>query len=131
MFSAQHNILVFADESVSTSDSVVEMAPLVHGVNIKLEKAGGIREAIKAILKARSLNLKVWLGMMVATNLSASASAHIMSLADVGGDLDGALLTTDECQILKGGFTFGREADGEYGQININPNAHGIGLELK
>lgn len=52
---------MFADESVSTADDIVKMKPFVHGVNIKLEKAGGIRGALEAIQVAKEHGLMVCL----------------------------------------------------------------------
>ena len=46
----------------------------VHGVNVKMEKAGGIRGALKAIDKARELGLQVWVGVMVASSLNSNAA---------------------------------------------------------
>lgn len=63
------------------------MAPYVDGVNIKLEKAGGIRSALIAIECAKKNNLKVWIGMMMSSVLGTNTAAHLIFASDLGGDL--------------------------------------------
>jgi L-alanine-DL-glutamate epimerase-like enolase superfamily enzyme len=41
-------------------DDIPLLLPLVHGVNIKLEKTGGIRPGLQAIMAARQAGLTVW-----------------------------------------------------------------------
>lgn len=86
-------VLVYADESVCTAAEVLLLRPYVHGVNIKLEKAGGIRGALLAIEAARREGLLVWIGSMVGSLLSSSIPAHIYPLVDFGGDLGMCPLT--------------------------------------
>ena len=62
-----------------------------HGVNIKLAKSGGIREAVRMVHAARALGLGVMLGCMVESGLGIAAGAHVASLMD-HVDLDGNLL---------------------------------------
>ena len=52
-------ILLYADESISVVGDIDMFKKYVDGVNIKLEKAGGIREAIGAIDRANKYGLKV------------------------------------------------------------------------
>lgn len=68
-------------DSVSDHHDVSALAPLVHGVNIKLEKAGGLRAAIKTLAAARSQQppLRVWIG---ATSPS-SFNRSVCNLSDV------------------------------------------------
>ena len=61
-------------------------------VNVKLEKTGGFRAAVKAVEAARAASMKVWVGMMVGSLLLSSMPAHLMPLTDIGGDLDGVAL---------------------------------------
>jgi L-alanine-DL-glutamate epimerase-like enolase superfamily enzyme len=49
---------MYADESISTSDDIALFRPYVDGVNVKLEKTGGIREALRAIEKAKKASMK-------------------------------------------------------------------------
>jgi L-alanine-DL-glutamate epimerase-like enolase superfamily enzyme len=86
---------VFADEDSVTAEDLPAVAGCVAGVNIKLAKCGGIREALRMIYVARAFGLKVMLGCMVETSLGIAAAAHIASLVDVV-DLDGHLLLDDD-----------------------------------
>ena len=103
----KQGVLVYADESVSTFEQIPMMKDLVHGVNIKLEKAGGILGALKAVKEAEKHGLKVWLGCMVSSRVSCSCSAHLLSLSSIGGDLDGDLLVKEESELYEGGFAWG------------------------
>jgi L-Ala-D/L-Glu epimerase / N-acetyl-D-glutamate racemase len=84
-------IPVYVDEDCHTAADVPRCARIAHGVNVKLAKAGGIREAVRTIHAARALGLGVMLGCMVETGLGVAAAAQIASLAD-HVDLDGNLL---------------------------------------
>ena len=66
-----------------------------HGVNIKLAKSGGIREAVRMAHAARALGLGVMLGCMIESGLGIAAAAQIASLCD-HLDLDGNLLLADD-----------------------------------
>jgi L-alanine-DL-glutamate epimerase-like enolase superfamily enzyme len=86
---------VIVDESVTSREDVFRWAGLTHGVNIKLMKSGGIREALAMITSARAAGLKVMLGCMVETSLGISAAAQIAPLVDFC-DLDGNLLISED-----------------------------------
>ena len=84
-------IPVFADEDVSDAHDVAQLAGIVDGVNLKLRKAGGVRELIKAAAVARAMDLKVMIGCDLDTGVAVTAGAHIASLMDYV-DLDGPLI---------------------------------------
>jgi L-alanine-DL-glutamate epimerase-like enolase superfamily enzyme len=86
---------IFADEPVRTARDVARLAPCVDGVNIKVMKAGGLREALRMIAVARAHNLQVMLGCMVETSVGITAAAHLAPLVD-WADLDGNLLVTND-----------------------------------
>jgi L-alanine-DL-glutamate epimerase-like enolase superfamily enzyme len=88
-------IPVFADESVQRLEDVVKLKSSFSGINIKLMKCTGIREAYKMIILAKSLGLKVMLGCMTETSCAISAASHLSPLADFA-DLDGALLIKND-----------------------------------
>ncbi len=88
-------IPIYADEDCIRPDDLRPLAGCVAGVNIKLAKCGGIREALRMISWAHALNLNVMLGCMVETSLGISAASHIATLADLI-DLDGHLLIENE-----------------------------------
>ncbi len=56
-------IPVFADEACLRASSIPPLAGAYHGVNVKLDKAGGLREALRMIHTARACGLKVMLGL--------------------------------------------------------------------
>ena len=66
------------------------------GINIKLMKCTGLREAHKMIILARALGLKVMLGCMTETSCAISAAAQLSPLVD-WADLDGAVLIKNDC----------------------------------
>jgi L-alanine-DL-glutamate epimerase-like enolase superfamily enzyme len=82
---------LFVDEDCHTLADVVACAERAHGINIKLAKSGGIREAVRMIHAARALGLGVMLGCMLESGLGIAAGAQIASLCD-HVDLDGNLL---------------------------------------
>lgn len=80
-----------ADESVHTACDLPRLARLYDAVNIKLDKTGGLTEALAMTQAARALGLKVMVGCMVGTSLG---MAPALLLADNAAwvDLDGPLL---------------------------------------
>jgi L-alanine-DL-glutamate epimerase-like enolase superfamily enzyme len=84
-------IPIFVDEDCHTLKDVAECAGIAHGINIKLAKSGGIREAVRMAHTARALGLGVMLGCMIESGLGIAPGAAIASLCDYI-DLDGNLL---------------------------------------
>src|SRR6185436_19032243 len=88
-------IPIYVDEDCHTLADVAACAERAHGINIKLSKSGGIREAIRMAHAARALGLGVMLGCMVESGLGIAAGAHMASLCD-HVDLDGNLLISED-----------------------------------
>jgi L-alanine-DL-glutamate epimerase-like enolase superfamily enzyme len=82
---------VYVDEDCHTLADVAACAERAHGVNVKLAKSGGIREAVRMVHAARALGLGCMLGCMVESGLGIAAGAQVASLFD-HVDLDGNLL---------------------------------------
>ncbi|MFL6018368.1 MAG: enolase C-terminal domain-like protein, partial [Gaiellaceae bacterium] len=82
---------IYVDEDCHTLQDVVACARFAHGINIKLAKSGGIREAVRMAHAARALGLGVMLGCMIESGLGIAPGAAIASLCDYI-DLDGNLL---------------------------------------
>jgi L-alanine-DL-glutamate epimerase-like enolase superfamily enzyme len=82
---------IYVDEDCHTLADVAACAERAHGINIKLAKSGGIREAVRMAHAARALGLGVMLGCMVESGLGIAPAAQIASLCD-HIDLDGNLL---------------------------------------
>lgn len=86
---------IYADESIYTAADIPGLAASIHGVNLKLMKCGGLREALRIIHTARAHGLQVMIGCMSESTLAISAAAHLSPLADVL-DLDSHLNLTND-----------------------------------
>jgi L-alanine-DL-glutamate epimerase-like enolase superfamily enzyme len=86
---------LIADESVQRLPDVRRALGVFDGINIKLMKCTGLREAHQMITVARALGLKVMLGCMTETSCAISAAAQLSPLVD-WADLDGALLIKND-----------------------------------
>jgi len=82
---------VYVDEDCHTLADVAACREVAHGINIKLAKSGGIREAVRMVHAARALGLGVMLGCMVESGLGIAAGCAVAPLCD-HVDLDGNLL---------------------------------------
>jgi L-alanine-DL-glutamate epimerase-like enolase superfamily enzyme len=82
---------VIIDEGCKDLASVAPIAEYADGVNIKLAKAGGLREGLRMVHAARALGLEVMLGCMIESELGIALSAQLAPLVDYV-DLDGHLL---------------------------------------
>lgn len=86
---------VIVDESCVDSGDVPGFVGLADGINIKLAKCGGPREALRMIHAARSCGLRVMMGCMLESSLGIAPAAHLASLLDYA-DLDGAALLAED-----------------------------------
>jgi len=86
---------IISDESSVVPSDVPGLAGCVDGINIKLSKCGGIRQALKMIFAAKSAGLKVMLGCMIESSVAITAAAHLSPLVDFA-DLDGNLLIEND-----------------------------------
>ena len=86
---------IVADESCVTAADIPGLVGAVDGINIKLSKCGGLREALRMIAVARTHGMLVMCGCMIETTLGIAAAAHFAPLLDAA-DLDGAALLTDD-----------------------------------
>ena len=88
-------VTLCADESLHVSADIERLARRYDAVNVKLDKTGGLTEAITTIAAARAAGMKVMLGCMVGTSLAMAPAAMIAGLAD-WVDLDGPLLLAQD-----------------------------------
>lgn len=86
---------IYADEAVMDAADVDRVRGAFDGVNVKVQKAGGLRAAHRAIERARECGMSVLLGCMLETSIGIGAAAHLAPLAD-HVDLDGHLLIADD-----------------------------------
>jgi L-alanine-DL-glutamate epimerase-like enolase superfamily enzyme len=111
---------VIADESCVVSTDIPRLVGAVDGINIKLSKCGGLREALKMIATARAHGMLVMAGCMIETSLGITAAAHFAPLLDYA-DFDGAALLANDPYV-------GATIDG--GRIVI-PSAPGLGVRAR
>ena len=88
-------IPIYVDEDCHTLADVEECAEIAHGINIKLGKSGGIREAMRMAHAARALRMGVMLGCMLESGLGIAAGCCVAPLCD-HIDLDGNLLLRED-----------------------------------
>ena len=88
-----------ADEAFQRLSDVAKFKGVYSGINIKLMKSTGLREAHKMITVARALDMKVMIGCMTETSCAVSAAAQLSPLVD-WADLDGNLLISND--VFKG-----------------------------
>lgn len=86
---------VFADESIQRLKDVAAQKGVFSGINIKLMKCTGMREAWKMLNLARSMDMKVMIGCMTETSCACSAAAQLSPAVDFA-DLDGNLLIAND-----------------------------------
>jgi L-Ala-D/L-Glu epimerase len=84
-----------ADESCQASESLHEVLDKYQYVNIKLDKTGGLTEAMRLALSARQQGLKLMAGCMGGSSLAMAPAFVVAQLCDVV-DLDGPLLATSD-----------------------------------
>ncbi len=112
------------DEAVQRIPDVVKAHGVYSGINIKLMKCTGMREAHKMLNLARSLGMKVMIGCMTETSCAISAAAQLSPEVD-WADLDGNLLISndpfDGVKVIDGKLTLN-----EYPGIGLKPGNYKI-----
>jgi L-alanine-DL-glutamate epimerase-like enolase superfamily enzyme len=111
---------IVADESCLVASDIPKLAGAVDGINIKLAKCGGLREALRMIATARAHDMLVMAGCMIESSLGITAAAQFAPLLDCV-DLDGAALVSNDPY---------RGATIDGGVIKL-PDRAGLGVELR
>ena len=111
---------IIADESCIVSGDIPKLAGVVDGINIKLAKCGGLREALRMVATARAHDMLVMAGCMIESSLGITAAAHFAPLLDCA-DYDGAALVANDPYV---GATI------EGGRIEM-PSGAGLGVALR
>ncbi len=86
---------IIADEAVLHAADIPKLKESFDGVNIKLDKSGGMLEGYRMIMIAKALGMKTMLGCMISSSVSVTAAAHLSPLVDYA-DLDGNLLIAND-----------------------------------
>ena len=111
---------IIADEAVQTVSDLMAVNKVYSGINIKLMKCGGMRNAYKMATMAKVLGMKVMIGCMTETSCAVSAAAQLSPMAD-WADLDGNLLISNDLyegvQVIDG-------------KVSLS-GSPGIGIKLK
>jgi L-alanine-DL-glutamate epimerase-like enolase superfamily enzyme len=89
------HIPIIADEACLRPADIPKLANAFDGVNIKIDKAGGLLQGYRMIQIARSLGLKTMLGCMISSSVAITAAAQLSPLVDYA-DLDGNLLIAND-----------------------------------
>ena len=109
-----------ADENCIDSEDIPSISDAFDGINIKLMKCGGLREAFKMIQMARERQMKIMLGCMIETSVAITAASILSPLVDYA-DLDGNILTSNDP------FDGVKVIDG----MLVLPEGPGLGVTLK
>lgn len=86
---------IIGDESVQRLPDVMKAKGVYHGINIKLMKCTGMREAHQMLTLAKAVGMKVMIGCMTETSCAVSAAAQLSPKVD-WADLDGNLLISND-----------------------------------
>jgi L-alanine-DL-glutamate epimerase-like enolase superfamily enzyme len=86
-----HPVPVCADESCHTREDLPRLKKRYEAINVKLDKTGGLTEALRLCERARESGFKLLIGCMVGTSLSMAPARLLASAADYV-DIDGPLL---------------------------------------
>lgn len=89
------HIPILADEACTNIRAIPKLVSAYDGINVKLDKCGGVQEALRTIQLAKSYGMKTMLGCMVSSSVSVTAAAHLSPLVDYA-DLDGNLLIAND-----------------------------------
>ena len=104
----QSPLPIFADESLQRLGDVAALKGAFTGINIKLMKCTGMREAWKMVILAHALGMRVMVGCMTETSCAISAASQFSPLVDFA-DLDGNLLISNDrfkgVEVVKGKIT--------------------------
>ena len=99
---------IFADEAIQRLKDIKNVEGAYSGINIKLMKCTGLREAWKMLNYARAIGMKVMVGCMTETSCAVSAAAQLSPAVDFA-DLDGNLLISNDrfkgMEVVKGKIT--------------------------
>ena len=108
---------IIADEACERPTDIAKLRDAYDGINVKLDKCGGVLEAFRMIQMAKALGMRTMLGCMVSSSVTVTAAAHLSPLVDYA-DLDGNLLIANDpyrgVRVVKGKLTL--------------PNKPGLGL---
>jgi L-alanine-DL-glutamate epimerase-like enolase superfamily enzyme len=86
---------IIADEACLHASDIPKLAETYDGINVKLDKSGGMLQAFRMLQIGKALGMKTMLGCMISSSVSVTAAAHLSPLVDYA-DLDGNLLIAND-----------------------------------
>jgi L-alanine-DL-glutamate epimerase-like enolase superfamily enzyme len=89
------HIPIIADEACLHASDIPKLKDAFDGINVKLDKAGGVLEAWRMLQIAKAFGMKTMLGCMISSSCTVTAAAHLSPLVDYA-DLDGNLLIAND-----------------------------------
>ncbi|MGQ9491369.1 MAG: dipeptide epimerase [Anaerolineae bacterium] len=93
---AHTDLPIVADESLQSAADLEALAAAgIRGINLKLQKVGGLAPGLRLLRRAKELGMQVMLGCMIESSLGVTAMAHLAGLAD-WLDLDAPLLISND-----------------------------------
>ena len=92
---ARVHLPIIADEACERPADIAKVKDAYDGVNIKLDKCGGVLQAHRMIQMAKAFGMRTMLGCMVSSSVTVTAAAHLSPLVDYA-DLDGNLLIAND-----------------------------------
>ena len=100
--------VICADESVHTAEDLAALKSRYRAVNLKLDKAGGLTEALLMLEEARNHGFELMVGCMVASSLAIAPALHLASSCAFA-DLDGPWWLAEDhpggCRVADGRMT--------------------------
>jgi L-alanine-DL-glutamate epimerase-like enolase superfamily enzyme len=93
-------IPVIADEACQRLTDIDSMHGIFDGINIKIQKCGGLSEAVLMLRRARELDMKVLIGCMSESSVGCNA-AEILAPACDWADLDGPWLIRNDAELME------------------------------
>ncbi len=109
-----------ADESLHVASDLQNLRSKYDAINIKLDKSGGLTEAVQMVKQAKALNFEIMVGCMVGSSLAMAPAYTLCGMADYV-DLDGPLLVAED---RKNPFRF------DHGRMSAIPqNLWGMGKQ--
>ena len=114
--SQQYDMAIIADEDCQDVSDIQQLAGCYDGINTKLMKCGGIRNAVEMIAQSRRSGLSVMLGCMTESSVGISAAYQLAHMVDYV-DLDGNMLINND------------PAKGVYLDEGVLKNHNGIGIQ--
>jgi L-alanine-DL-glutamate epimerase-like enolase superfamily enzyme len=92
-----HAVPIIADESFYGEEDLPRISELYDGINIKLDKCGGLTAALRIVEQARERDLRLMVGCFAASSLATAAAFQVAGFAEFR-DIAGHLILTEDIE---------------------------------